>query len=88
MKSLSTGFLCIALGAIVYIAIVPAADAPGFSADTPIRTYIEIHGETETGAINLVSAIYLGYRLYDTLGEGIVLLLAVTAVMFFLESHA
>ncbi len=38
---------------------------------------------TATGAINVVSAIYLGYRAYDTMGEAVVLLLAVTGVSFF-----
>ena len=39
----------------------------------------------ETGALNLVTAIYLEYRLFDTLGETIVLLLAVSGVIVFLE---
>ena len=37
-------------------------------------------GESDTGAVNLVTAIYLGYRAFDTLGETIVLLLAVGGV--------
>ena len=52
---------------------------------TPIREYLIAHGETETGAPNLVTAIYLGYRAFDTLGETIVLLLAVSGVMVFVE---
>lgn len=35
-------------------------------------------GVREIGAVNLVSAIYLGYRVYDTLGETLVLVLTVT----------
>jgi hypothetical protein len=35
----------------------------------------------ESGAINLVSAIYLGYRAFDTLGETIVLVLSVAGVL-------
>lgn len=41
-------------------------------------------GPRETGSINLVSAIYLGYRAFDTLGETVVLLLAVAGVGLFL----
>lgn len=52
---------------------------------TPIREYLITRGEAETGAPNLVTAIYLGYRAVDTLGETIVLLLAVSGVMVFVE---
>jgi multicomponent Na+:H+ antiporter subunit B len=56
----------------------PEASAPG-------RTVIE-DGVKDTGAVNLVTAIYLGYRAYDTLGETIVLLLAVSGVMVMVKS--
>jgi multicomponent Na+:H+ antiporter subunit B len=52
---------------------------------TPIRSYILENGVAETGARNLVTAIYLGYRAFDTLGETVVLVLAVSGVMFFVE---
>ena len=39
---------------------------------------------TETGALNLVSAIYLGARLYDTLFEVLVFTVAVIGVRFYL----
>ena len=45
----------------------------------PTRYYID-YGREETGVINLVSAIYLGYRAFDTFGETLVLLLAVFGV--------
>ena len=47
--------------------------------------YFVERGAEETGALNLVTAIYLGYRAYDTLGETVVLLLAVSGVMVFVE---
>lgn len=43
------------------------------------RYYIN-YGREETGAVNLVSAIYLGYRVFDTFGETLVLLLTVFGV--------
>ena len=66
----------------VFIALSLAGPHPGGSA---LRDYFVERGEEETGALNLVTAIYLGYRAYDTLGETVVLLLAVSGVMVFVE---
>lgn len=46
-----------------------------------VRDQLLSRGVEETGSINLVSAIYLGYRAYDTLGETIVLVLSVAGVL-------
>lgn len=48
---------------------------------TVARDYLSQNGVTESGATNLVSAIYLGYRIFDTMGETIVLLVAVLGTM-------
>lgn len=48
-----------------------------------VRGHLVENGSRETGALNLVTAIYLGYRAFDTLGETIVLLVAVTGVIYF-----
>lgn len=48
---------------------------------TQVRDFTERRGIADTGAINLVSSIYLGYRAYDTLGETIVLLLGVLGTL-------
>ena len=45
--------------------------------------YIE-NGVSDTGAANLVSAIYLNYRLYDTLFEILIFSVAVLGVRFYL----
>lgn len=45
------------------------------------RDFLAASGYVDTGAANLVSAIYLGYRAYDTLGETVVLLAALTGAM-------
>ena len=50
-----------------------------------VRDYIVENGSRETGALNLVTAIYLGYRAFDTLGETMVLLLAVSGVVYFVD---
>lgn len=44
-------------------------------------------GTTDTGAANLVSAIYLNYRLYDTLFEILVFSTAVLGVRFYLAKR-
>ncbi len=45
---------------------------------------IVARGSDETGVLNLVTSIYLGYRAFDTMGETIVLLIAVSGVLYFL----
>jgi multicomponent Na+:H+ antiporter subunit B len=52
-----------------------------------ITAYFYQHGPSETGAMNLVTSIYLGYRAFDTLGETIVLFLSIAGVIFFLEKN-
>jgi multicomponent Na+:H+ antiporter subunit B len=44
------------------------------------RIYFQLYGFEETGSLNLVTAIYLDYRLLDTLFEAGILLVAVTGV--------
>ena len=68
------------LSGLILFAVV--AEAPS-TEDPPIVGRIIERAPEETGATNLVTAIYLGYRAYDTLGEALVLLLAVTGVYFF-----
>ncbi len=46
-----------------------------------LRDRLEQSGVQESGARNLVSAIYLGYRAFDTLGETIVLLVAISGTI-------
>jgi multicomponent Na+:H+ antiporter subunit B len=52
-----------------------------------VRNYIVENGSGETGALNLVTSIYLGYRAFDTLGETMVLLIAVSGVLYFLVTR-
>ncbi len=48
---------------------------------TLARDYLFANALDETGASNTVSSIYLGYRLMDTLGETLVLFVAITGTM-------
>lgn len=57
-------------------------------APTPvvIRDYLLEYGAAETGAANLVTSIYLGYRAFDTLGETIVFLVTVAGVIYVIKN--
>ena len=71
-----------AVGVFLYIFLPPLSEGP-----TLIRDYLLAHGLEETGAPNLVSAVYLGYRAIDTFGETIVLLCAVSGSIYFLSKN-
>lgn len=45
--------------------------------------YLE-HGREETGALNMITAIYLNYRAYDTLGEATIFFAAALGVFMLL----
>jgi multicomponent Na+:H+ antiporter subunit B len=72
--------LVLALGGLLAAGLAGVA-VGGAPADRVLRHYIVAHGAEDTGSINLVSSIYLGYRAFDTLGETVVLFLAVTGVI-------
>ncbi len=69
----------VTMGAVLVLLI------PIFLSNSPwpvaARDYLESNAVMESGAINLVSAIYLGYRAFDTLGETIVLLVAILGTL-------
>ena len=45
-----------------------------------LRGFFADNALSDTGSVNIVTSIYLGYRAFDTLGETVVLLLAVAGV--------
>ncbi|HLD29130.1 MAG TPA: hydrogen gas-evolving membrane-bound hydrogenase subunit E, partial [bacterium] len=53
-----------------------------------VAEYYLAHGLVETGAANIVSAIILDYRGYDTLGEATVLFTAVVGAVAILRRKA
>lgn len=57
----------------------------GLKTDTAKNEILQNHAEY-TGADNAVSAIYLNYRLWDTLFEALVLLVSAGAVITFSRS--
>lgn len=56
----------------------------GNSVGITAEMYIE-KGVSETGAINLVTSILADYRVYDTLGETIILFIAILGVSMVLK---
>lgn len=74
VKSLCIGCVLLLLAGLLNSAI-------DFEPAPSAKEYFYQHGTAETGAINLVTSIYLGYRVFDTLGETIVLMLAVSGVI-------
>ncbi|GHT77903.1 hypothetical protein FACS1894130_03580 [Spirochaetia bacterium] len=71
------GAVCVLLTALALLPLVlPSHPWPALVRDT-----LAIRGYDDTGAPNLVAAMYLGYRAYDTLGELVVLLAALTAAI-------
>ena len=70
--------------AVMFKGFVPSREPAPCLRDNAASFFHE-QGVQDTGAINLVSAIYLGYRAFDTLCETIVLLLAVSGVLFLIK---
>ena len=84
MKQPSIGILVVlvvllgAFCAIMWLAFISEGDG------SPVGGIYLRQGTFDTGASNLVSAIYLNYRLYDTLFELLVFSVAVLGVRFYL----
>ena len=70
----------ILLGIVLGPLLVPDMVWPSFA-----RDFLTINGLPNTGASNMVSAIYLGFRAYDTVGETIVLLAAVSSALHIIK---
>ncbi len=80
--------------AIGLFGLLSLADFPAFGvpvmdriADAPSITYLR-DGLTETGAPNIVTAVLLDFRAYDTLGEATVLFCAVLGTLAILRRKA
>ncbi len=76
--------LAIMAAALPMLAGVMALPRPGDPAapvHARVAAYVVAHGAEETGADNLVTAVLLAYRGYDTFGEVMVMFAALAAVM-------
>ena len=52
-----------------------------------VSEYYISHGAADTGALNMVTAIYLDYRAFDTLGEATVFFAAALGVFMLLRKR-
>jgi multicomponent Na+:H+ antiporter subunit B len=75
MKGVLLMILIVCVGVLLY-ALAAAESEP----QSAVKEEIIEQATGDTGALNLVTSIYLGYRAFDTLGETIVLVLAVSGV--------
>ncbi len=82
------------IGAVGLFGFLVFSDFPDFGrsvmdriADAPSRTYLE-DGLADTGARNIVTAVLLDFRAYDTLGEVTVLFCAVLGALAVLRRKA
>ncbi len=66
---------------LVVSAGMPAFGDPRSPVHNALPERFVHEGPAETGAVNIVSAVVLDYRAYDTLGEATVLFAAVAATM-------
>ena len=65
------------------------ADLPAFGSErTVASTFYLLYGPELTGATNVVTAILLDFRAYDTLGEATVILAAIVGVLAVLRRPA
>ena len=84
IRSIFGLILVLALGAVV-VSVVPGMETPTELSGVGGH-YVE-HGMRETGSANLVTAVIVGYRGLDTLGEVVVLFCASTAVVLILSLY-
>jgi multicomponent Na+:H+ antiporter subunit B len=68
-------------GAVLIPVLLPEYPWPSRARDLLVQ-----QGYQNTGASNLVAAMYLGYRAYDTLGELVVLIAALSAAIALINS--
>lgn len=76
--------LVLLLGLLLYFFIDSIAGLAEIY-DASGKEFFLIHGFSDTGSRNLVTAIYLDYRLFDSLFEASILLIAVSGVMWVSE---
>jgi multisubunit Na+/H+ antiporter MnhB subunit len=81
--------LVIAIAGIMMFAKFPALGKPVMDrmADTPSAAYLA-HGTEQTGAKNVVTALILGYRNFDALGQVAVLFCSVLGALAILRRPA
>lgn len=65
-------------GLVLFLTIQYDASVPN-----ELAGYYAQFAYQETGALNAVTAVYLNYRVYDTLFEALMLLISILAIIYF-----
>lgn len=73
------GLMSLVMGVICMFLIL---DKPDLLPANDTVAYYMNNATKETTAVNVVTAIYLNYRVFDTVFEALLLLIAVTAILF------
>ncbi len=77
-------FVVAVLAGVLYLSNeYPDAAIPESVGNFDVPGYIMQNFEADTGARNAVAAIYLNYRVYDTLFEALLLLIAIVGIIHF-----
>lgn len=79
-QTLITIFVVILMGAVLYIANGHREILPN-----EVSAYYLNNFTSDTGAGNAVAAIYLNYRMYDTLFEALILLTSIIGMLHFFK---
>lgn len=69
-------------GVLVVVLFVLNLNQATETYNQPIYNYLIEHSITETGSENMVTGIYLNYRVYDTLFEALLLIISVIGVIY------
>jgi multisubunit Na+/H+ antiporter MnhB subunit len=77
-RILILSFTCVIIAGIILLNCFSAEKFP-----PDMYSYYIRNGYDDTSVINLVGAIYMNYRVFDTLFEAMLLAAAVTAVIYF-----
>lgn len=78
-RKIFIGLLTIFMGSLSLYIMLDRADPYPVN---DIYNYYIANATAETTSSNIVTAIYLNYRVFDTLFEALLLLVAVTAILF------
>ena len=73
--------------AVLAFFIFKAIDLSYHNQHFPLAQYYISHGMRDTGALNMVTAIYLNYRVYDTLGEATIFFASALGVFMILRKN-
>jgi multicomponent Na+:H+ antiporter subunit B len=78
---IALAIMAAALPMLAGVMALPRPGDPAAPVHAGVAAYVVAHGAAETGADNLVTAVLLAYRGYDTFGEVMVMFAALAAVM-------